>query len=108
MITAGHLLVAGAFRGTGWALPLAVDVHVGMHVICGSKFVGDGCKTRRRIGAANFLVRRTRVHHLSPLTTAGRVARPPTRLPTIKLGPRYLLVPTPLAPQGNVCLKYSW
>ena len=68
MITASHLLVAGAFIGTGWALPLAVDVHVGMHVICGSKFVGDGCKTRRSTVAADVLIHRGCLHHLSPLT----------------------------------------
>jgi hypothetical protein len=40
MITTSHLLVAGAFIGTGWALPLAVDLHAGMLIIFGSKFVG--------------------------------------------------------------------
>jgi hypothetical protein len=83
MITAGHLLVAGAFRGTGWALPLAVDLHAGTLIIFGSKFVGDGCKTRRSTVAADVLIHRGCLHHLSPITgprewLGRRLAFPPS------------------------------
>jgi hypothetical protein len=102
MITAGHLLVAGAFRGTGWALPLAVDVHVGMHVICGSKFVDVGSNSRRRPVATGILINRGRFHHASPLSAAASVVWRMSRGDAIKREPLSSLPPGAEGAQGNV------